>query len=105
MVNKSKRVRTSTSYVGTFDVRSAEDMIKLENFKKTIKSLNEDLKKARAVNSYGSPMRYRVALKGRRPFQKEINLRTGRPISYTWAGDVVGGLANASQYDVYLYRR
>jgi len=105
MVNKSKRVRTSTSYIGTFDVRSAEDMISLENFKKTIKFLNEDLKRTRAVNSYGSPIRYRVALKGRRPFQKHINLSTGRPISYTWAGDVVGGLANASQYDVYLYRR
>lgn len=105
MVNKSKRVRTSTSYVGTFDVRSVEDMIKLENFKKTVKSINEDLKLAQAVNRYGSPVRYRVALKGRRPFQKQINLRTGRPISYNWAGDVVGGLANASQYDVYLYRR
>ena len=105
MTNMKSRKRTSQDYAGTFDVRSVNDMIALDILKKTVKNLNENLKRSGAVNKYGTPIRYRLVTKGRRPFQKHINLRTGRAISYTWAGDIVGGISNASQLDAYIYRR
>jgi hypothetical protein len=28
-----------------------------------------------------------------------------RPVGYNYSGDVIGGIANAEAYDVYLYRK
>lgn len=105
MSNVKPRRRTSQDYFGTFDVRSVSDMIALDDLKKTVKNLNARFKREGVVTQNGTPVRYRVVLKGRRPFQKHINPRTGRPMSYNWDGSVVGGISNASQLDAYIHRR
>jgi ribosomal protein S2 len=88
--------RISNSYVTTLDPMSANDMQTLEMLRKTVRMMNElhsDTK--------------RVVVRGRRPIAKKevYNIYTGktRTLSYDYCGNVVGGLANASQYDVYIY--
>lgn len=78
-------MRKSTSYVTTLDVNSATDMQTLETIKATI----------RAVNAYSQDKK-RVVLRGRKPIHK-IHY------SYDWAGNIVGGIQNASKLDVYIY--
>ena len=90
--------RTSTSYIFTADINSASDMLQIEELRKAIKSLNtiSDKKK-------------RVVLRGRKPLVKmdKYNPYTGKmsKLSYDWAGNIVGGIANATKIDVYVYNR
>ena len=90
--------RKSTSYIFTADINSASDMLQIEELRKAIKSLNtiSDKKK-------------RVVLRGRKPLVKmdKYNPYTGKmsTISYDWAGNIVGGIANATKIDVYVYNR
>jgi hypothetical protein len=93
--------RTSTSYVATLDVNSVSDMENLVMIKKVVKSIN-----------YRNPNKKRVVLRGRKPEVKmEIkpNFWTGEtcksPVSYDWAGNIVGGIKNATKIDVYVYDR
>jgi len=89
-------IRTSDNYVTTLDPMSANDMQTLEMLKKTVCMMNKLHKK-----------KQRVVVRGRRPIVKgEVhNIYTGktRTLSYDYSGNVVGGLANASSYDVYIY--
>ena len=104
LVNMNKR--NSDSYVGSAYVSCAADMLQIEEIRSFVKMMNKQLKLAKAVDRRGNPLCYRVSLKGREAIQKEINPRTGNPISYnTWNGDVVGGLKNAGRIDVYIHRR
>lgn len=93
--------RTSTSYVTTLDVFSAADMDVLKTIKKAVSVMN-----------FRNSKKKRVVLRGRKPEVKmEIkpNFWTGetrkKAVSYDWAGNIVGGIKNATKIDVYIYDR
>jgi hypothetical protein len=73
--------RTS-SWVGRFDPKNPQDMLEYE----MVKSI------ARACNS--SKIKFRVEKKGRKPTK-----------GFTYFGDPIGGIKNATLWDVYIYRR
>lgn len=103
-VNMNKR--NSSSYLGSVDTRCVSDMMKVDEIRSMVKTMNKELRLVGAKDKYGALIQYRVSLKGREAIQKGINLRTGNPISYnTWNGDVIGGLKNAGRIDVYIHRR
>jgi hypothetical protein len=88
--------RTSENFVVRLDTQSAEDMIKLQDIRKSVSVMNSM-----------SAQKFRVDVKGRKPFQKGVirNPITGRVIatgSYGYGGNIIGGLANAQFYDVYI---
>ena len=90
--------RLSTSYVCTLDVNSCQDMQLLEVIRKTVKISNNRMSNKK-----------RVVLRGRKPVVKStvINHWTGKTSTsgYDFAGNVIGGIANASRIDVYIYDR
>ena len=89
--------RTST-FVATLSPYSYEDMEILDAIRKTVSTINK-----------ASVKKYRVCVRGRKPFEKKVvrNKWSGRTslVSYDAAGNVVGGIQNAQRYDVYIYRR
>jgi hypothetical protein len=91
--------RTSTSYVTTLDVNSACDMEELVLIKNLVK----------AINNRNPATKQRVVLRGRKPIAKQtIFLRWQNRMStrsYDWAGNIVGGIKNATKIDVYVYDR
>lgn len=91
-------IRNSDYYVTTLDPKSANDMETLDLLRKTVRMTNNIQEK-----------KLRLVLRGRRPIEKQEvhNIYTGKTstLSYDWCGNVVGGLANASQYDVYIYTK
>jgi preprotein translocase subunit Sss1 len=94
--------RYSTSYVFTADVNSKKDMDKISDIRATIKDYNVDAKRSNLKAK-------RVVLRGRKPAKKEFvrNFWTGESgvRSYDWAGNIVGGIKNATMIDVYIYDR
>ena len=94
--------RTSTSYVCTLDVNSCVDMEKLETIKKAVAAINND----RSIK-----YKKRVVVRGRKPAVKMqaaggyIHRPSKGLVSYDWAGNIVGGIANATKLDVYIYDR
>lgn len=94
------RTHTSTSYVCTLDINSCTDMQMLETIKMTIKTVNMD-----------PSLKYkkRVVVRGRNPKVKHSisNRWTGKisNVSYDFGGNIVGGIANATKLDVYIYDR
>lgn len=92
--------RKSTSYVCTLDVNSVSDMEILQAIRKTV-----------SVSNYRSPAKKRVVIRGRKPATKMLVVGnhfqkpSKNPMSYDWAGNIVGGIANATKYDVYVYDR
>ena len=92
--------RTSTSYVCTLDVNSCADMRLLEVIRKTVKVSNQRM-----------PNKKRVVIRGRKPAVKMqaaggyIHRPSKGLVSYDWAGNIVGGIANATKLDVYIYDR
>jgi hypothetical protein len=93
--------RVSESYIATLNFD--ED---LKIIKERVKKMNLDEKEA------GSDLRYRVCLRGRRPFKKMIMshphyewMNSPSSVSYDYFGNIVGGLENASEVDVYVYER
>ena len=96
-VNMNKR--TSDAYVGSIDTRSVADMAQLEEVRTYVKVMNKYLRDDDARDRRGNPLRYRVTVKGRDPIEK-VNGK-----GYNWAGDIVGGMANAGRIDVYIHRR
>lgn len=86
--------RKSTSYVCTLDVNSVSDMETLQAIRKTV-----------SVSNYRSPAKKRVVIRGRNPATKMTVCGKVNPVSYDWGGNIVGGIANATKYDVYVYDR
>ena len=80
-------MRTSKNYITTLDPLSAEDMFKLKLIKDAVFIAN--------INRLDKK---RVVLRGRKPISK-IHY------SYDRGGNIVGGIKNASKYDVYIYGR
>lgn len=99
--------RYSNSYIGTFNYKCADDMLNLENIKSMVKGMNAMLKKD------GYDYSFRVCLRGRKPVKKKLintmpwrsGLRRESKVSYDYFGNIVGGIANASAVDAYIYRR
>jgi hypothetical protein len=98
--------RKSDSYVGTFSIECADDMLQLEELKAMVRNMNTMLK-----DSGFGQYQYRVCLRGRKPIKKEVcppgyyTPGSRGPVSYNYFGNIVGGIANASKYDAYIYRR
>lgn len=100
--------RYSESYIATLKTLD-------KNFDEDLKIIKERVKKMNAdEKEVGSDLRYRVCLRGRRPFKKMILDRAStwpwipvseNPVSYDYFGNIVGGIENASEVDVYVYRR
>lgn len=92
--------RTSKSYVFTADTKSAADMMRIDEVKGAVSMLNKM-----------STTKSRVVLRGRKPEVKMIaaagyfNKASVKPVSYDWGGNIVGGIANATMIDVYIYKR
>lgn len=84
----------STSYVCTLDANSASDMETLQVIRKTVK-----------VTNHWSKNKKRVVIRGRKPAMKMTVTGKNSPVSYDLGGNIVGGIANATKYDVYVYDR
>lgn len=99
--------RESNAYIGTFNYGCADDMLSLENIKDMVRNMN------RMLREDGRDYQFRVCLRGRRPVEKKVintmpwgtGLRREAEVSYDYFGNIVGGLANASAVDAYIYRR
>jgi hypothetical protein len=94
--------RNSKAFVCCLDVQSVNDMEKLQVIKDSIRTTNQVASISRKL---------RVVIRGRKPFVKMLisggHYYSGstRPVSYDRFGNIVGGIANASMIDVYLYDR
>ena len=99
--------RTSTSYLCTLDVNSASDMADLALIRKTVRISNKIIKSRTLMNNVH--IQQRVVVRGRKPVIKmKVNgmyTRSKGPVSYDQGGNIVGGLANATMLDVYIYDR
>lgn len=93
-------MRKSQSFVCTLDAQSAFDMEKLQVIKDTVSVLNKQI-----------GVKKRVVLRGRKPLTKMMDKggffykASKGLVSYDRGGNIVGGLANASMLDVYIYDR
>ena len=92
--------RHSSSFVCTLDVTSACDMQQLQIIKKTVR-----------LSNARTEQKTRVVIRGRKPFEKMK--ATGSmfypsskgEVGFDRAGNIVGGIKNASRLDVYIYDR
>ena len=100
--------RVSENYIGTLKTLDKNFDETLRAFRLRVKGMNADEKEV------GSDLRYRLVLRGRRPFKKMILDRAStwpwiptspNPVSYDYFGNIVGGLENASEVDCYVYER
>ena len=99
--------RVSESYIATLKTLDKNFDEDLKSIKERVKKMNQDEKEA------GSDLRYRVCLRGRRPFNKMVAPKpfwnflphSPNPVSYDYFGNIVGGLENASEVDCYVYER
>lgn len=96
--------RQSDSYLGTFDVQSVTDMQQLLDLRQMVKNMNKMLKLSTGKT-------FRIVIRGRKPITKMklargyITPASKGPVSFDYSGNIVGGLANASKLDAYLYER
>lgn len=95
--------RTSNNYVATLDPMSVNDMQTLELIRKTVKIFNQQSKEGFPRWKQKLAPQKRVRVCGRKPKEKMDIYGRGRMLGYDWAGNIAGGLANATQYDVYIY--
>ncbi len=91
--------RSSSCYVCTLDVASVCDMQQLQIIKKTVR-----------ISNARTGQKKRVVIRGRKPFKKMVTGSVFYPASkgevgYDRAGNIVGGIKNASLLDVYIYDR
>lgn len=101
------------AYVCSLDPMSTVDMEILAAIRKSISVANRDAKWEQpnyGRGDYKIKRVKRVTVKGRKAIQKQlVNVGGyyGKPKlawrSHTLFGDIVGGIANASQYDIYIH--
>jgi hypothetical protein len=96
--------RQSDSYLGTFDVSSEKDMEQLAYLRDMVRSMNKMLKRETGKT-------FRICVRGRAPKAKMVAkdgyffVASRKPVSYNFGGNIVGGLANATKLDAYIYTR
>ena len=81
--------RQSKSYVGTYNTQDPIDMLMFEHLKKNVSLLNK-------TDAFNNKKRIRAAL--RKPLVKNGP-------SYDWGGNLIRGIKNAVEIDVYIYDR
>lgn len=81
-IHIGKHKRASTSWIGRFDPKDPRDMAEFAMVKSIVRACNSET------------VKFRVEKKGRKP----IN-------GFTYFGDCVGGIKNATLWDVYVYKR
>ena len=86
--------RTSDNFVGRYKLTDPYDQATIAGIRAAIKAINNTRK-----NQWSKQPKLRVEVKGRKPMIKE----NGR--SYHWGGNIVGGIKNALEADVYVYNR
>ncbi len=86
--------RTSDNFVGRYKLTDPYDQEKIAGIRAAVKAINNTRK-----NPWSKQPQLRVELRGRKPMVKE----NGR--SYHWGGNIVGGIKNALEADVYIYNR
>lgn len=96
-----KENRTS-SYVGTFVTSNKGDMDKLTELRKSISLLNKTDAFGRYNNTRFTKKK-RVCAKGRKAIVKMKTAGSKGPVQYEWGGNIVGGISNAAELDVYIY--
>ena len=96
--------RESDCYLGTFDVSSTKDMEQLSYLRDMVRNMNKMFKRETGKT-------FRICVRGRKPIVK-IKLASGYitpaskgPVSFDYSGNIVGGLANATRLDAYIYTR
>lgn len=85
--------------IGTFERDNPNDMAQLQMVKDMVSRFNGWLKQS------GSNQRYRVEMRGRKPYKKMKTPTSKGEVSYNYWGNVVGGINNASVLKVFIYRR
>lgn len=97
-MKKFTKNRYSKSYVGSFYVNSESDMAELTELRESMTEANKKRDK-----------KMRVVVRGRDPIEKKIVHHflsdTKSVVKYDKGGNIVGGLSNATRYDVYIYPR
>ena len=94
----------SAAYIGTYDTSNKSDMDKLSELRKSVALLNKT--DAFGVHRYtGTFRKMRVCAKGRKAIVKMKTAGSKGPVQYNWGGNIVGGLSNAGEFDVYIYER
>ena len=94
MVVKSGR---TPAYVGTLDPMSVADMLTLQTIKRTVSAANRNAQRVYTKSGSSYIAKKRVTIKGRKPIEK-VNGR-----GYNVWGDIIGGLINAREYDIYIH--
>lgn len=92
------------SYVGTFVTSHAGDMEKLQALRESVSLLNKTDAFWGTYPDY-RPFQKRVVARGRKAITKMKTRGSKGPVSYEWGGNVVGGIKNAGELDVYIYVR
>jgi hypothetical protein len=93
-------MRKSPVFVCRLDVQSVNDMEKLQAIRDAVSILNKT-----------ASLSKRVVVRGRKPFVKMPNpggyfYRSSKgPVGFDRGGNIMGGIANASMLDVYIYDR
>ena len=94
----------TASYVGTFITSDKGDMDKLNELRKSVALLN----KTDAFGRYDHSRltkKMRVCARGRKAITKMKTAGSKGLVQYNWGGNIVGGLTNAGELDVYIYDR
>ena len=94
--------RESTSFIGTFQVGNPDDAVELDMVKSMVRWFNK---------SSHVKHKIRLCLRGRKPKKKMLD-RGGYftpaskgPVAYSYSGNIMGGIKNATVLDAYIYRR
>jgi len=104
----------SSSYVGTFVASDKGDMNKLNELRESVSLLNKTDAFGRYIDYGGlnnSTIKKRVVVRGRKAITKIVSPRgyfipgSKGPVQYSYHGNIVGGIKNAKEFDVYIYDR
>ena len=92
------------SYVGTFVTTHYYDMQKLQALRESVSLMNKTDAFWGTYPDYQKRQK-RVVARGRKPIVKMKTRGSKGLVSYEWGGNVVGGIKNAGEVDVYIYDR
>lgn len=92
------------SYVGTFVTSHSGDMEKLQALRESVSLMNKTDAFWGTYPDYLKRQK-RVVARGRKAIVKMKTRGSKGLVSYEWGGNVVGGIKNAGEVDVYIYDR
>jgi len=92
------------SYVGTFVTSDKGDIDKLRALRESVSLMNKTDAFWGTYPDY-QKRKKRVVARGRKPIVRMPIYGSKGPVSYERGGNVVGGLKNAGELDVYIYDR